>query len=257
MEYAKSFEGLIRKLLNYSPKASIIIICTLNKAGYTCEPYMTKIADYYSIPVISITTALSYGYSYGLTWEDYSLDLVHPTPCGHKIIADCVIQLIKTSLLQSSERNTDSKLDFNLAQQVKLPSTPIYGDEFTGAHYFDADQIPEENRGDFKPAITHPLFPMGLSCNETSSLPLTLDLLCEKLYILYEQSADPDISGKVSVEITNLSEPIIIDSFSIYAWGNPVMMRLIDGPRQTYSVKIKMLQLQKNTSFKLLGFLYI
>jgi hypothetical protein len=177
------------------------------------------------------------------------MDLVHPSPVGHQLIADCIICLLKTSLLQLSEYRDDLGM--------KLLESPLYGDEFTSARYFEADAIQEVHRGDFMPAQTHPLFPRGLTCIKSDGLPLTLDLICEKLYLLYEQSSDIETSGKLSVQVSNQQETTIVEGYSIYAWGNPVILKLIDGPRQPYSLQMKLLPGKKGTSFQILGFLYV
>ncbi len=57
---------------------------------------MERVASHYHLPVVDIGKTITDKIQKGeLTWEEYGLDYVHPTPLGHEIITSELLNLFQ------------------------------------------------------------------------------------------------------------------------------------------------------------------
>ncbi|SFS05053.1 SGNH/GDSL hydrolase family protein [Anaeromicropila populeti] len=258
-EYVTCFEGIIQTLLFSYPSSFIIIISAINAEGYTCEAYMKEIASHYHISHISISSAISLFSEYGLSWKDYSTDMVHPNQDGHIFLSDCIRYILMQGYrsIQASILNTlpCSQPDI-LQKQAAAQIPPCFGDSFASARYYDADKMPGFLYSSFHPALTHPLFPCGIesvACEESSSLMI----YCKKLYLIYEQSNQMHQQGQIHILVLPDNQEHYINSYSICSWGNPVIYKLIDGATKSYTINIHFTEYNQLKKFTILGFLVV
>ena len=90
----RAFEEIIRKTLLKNKKTAVIAL--YSAALYpNRQEIMEETASYYKIPAVSVADAVQWGTgTYLFESKDFFADIVHPTKEGHKIMADCLMNLI-------------------------------------------------------------------------------------------------------------------------------------------------------------------
>ncbi len=251
LEGVLSFESLLYHLMKRYPDARLVIINAVNKEDYTCEPFMKELAVLSQIPTISIKDALKEMESVGLSWADYSNDLVHPDENGHKLIAACLLTLLIKGF------------------QKPVPGPVTYGNTFMNTRFYDASNPPDKlQTTGFTPGTSHERFLTGWSYSgkQDTTPSMQTDTTKNKkqppsisfsfdgsyLYLIYLQHSIQELYGVVSVEIDGVAR-LKLNGYSIFSWGNP-SVQLINGLSMTsHEVRISILPSDIKKSFSLLG----
>ncbi len=99
-ECVKTMEGIIRQAWQRDPTTDIVILHTLNtgaldvyrkgEAPGTVQAFET-VAEHYGVPTINVGWVAAQKLIAGeMTWEQFSIDTVHPTDLGYRIYGDRV-----------------------------------------------------------------------------------------------------------------------------------------------------------------------
>lgn len=90
------FESMIRTILEHENEPAVVLIFNRTQDGYTCQSTMGLTGMYYSLPMISVTDAITTEMEEGrLTWKEFSDDTVHPNAHGHRLTADFIAYLFE------------------------------------------------------------------------------------------------------------------------------------------------------------------
>lgn len=93
------FESLVRTILEQPNAPAVVLIFNRTENGYSCQSTMGLTGLYYSLPMISVTDAISPELEQGtMTWKDFSGDTVHPNEYGHRLTADFIRYLFHEAL---------------------------------------------------------------------------------------------------------------------------------------------------------------
>lgn len=96
MHQKQCFESLLRTVLTQENEPAVVLIFNRTKDGYTCQNTMGLTGRYYDLPMISVSNAITGEMEAGrMTWRDYSDDMVHPNPHGHRLTADFIANLFR------------------------------------------------------------------------------------------------------------------------------------------------------------------
>jgi len=220
---ATNFESLIRKINVFSPKTQIIIITLMTKEGHSAEEYMLEIANHHSIPLISIPIFLKKAIKKNMiTWDEYSYDNGHPNEKGHDLIADRILDYIKITL------------DSTILLQPKI-EYPCFS--------FDLYNL----------KLLHSFNNFVFNKNEQN---LSFKICCKKIFIMFEVNNDLSY-GKINIEIDK-SNKMILDSYSIFGWKNPIAKQIFnDNIIQNHNVNINLSNDNKNKTFTILSIGYV
>jgi len=136
-----SMEGIVRKIRLSNPYADIVFLYTLTKrmheslkSGTPIQSKLThgEIAEHYQISSIDVGVIFSDYIDHGVgDWTTYCPDSVHPNDYGYRLYADKIIEFLKEHLICDKE-----KIEFSLP-------APLSTNDYTGAHLFDAWNIPQ------------------------------------------------------------------------------------------------------------------
>ena len=105
-EYSmRTMEGIIRQIWRADPTTDVVLLYTLNtgflKAYEQGElPRTTAgfeaVADHYGVPSIDVGYVAAQKLTAGeLTWEEFSIDSVHPTDRGYRLYGDHIIECLE------------------------------------------------------------------------------------------------------------------------------------------------------------------
>jgi hypothetical protein len=237
-----AFESLINKLLHFESKPAVIPIIVCNVEFYTCSSYMELTAKHYALPAVNIYHVIKTGLEKGIfEWSEYSCDYGHPSVNGHRLIADCIMELME----QFRERESTP---------YRIPRKACFGRDFTDLIYFGRKSLPVEENGSFEPSVTIMEFPDGWRYQKNkSNTPMRFSVTCKSLFILYEINNSMDYG---EIEVLKEGKVICrIDGYSIYGWGNPdIRLVFQEAESKLLQFEIRMRPGDENKKFFLLGF---
>ncbi len=123
--YQKSYESLIRTILNQPNEPAVILLFTILENGHTCQPWMETLGSYYELPMISVGDALTPAFEAGkMTWDDYSDDGSHPHKEGHEFVSGLIENYFEMEEFYSSQQTS-----------YTMPSEPIVGNDYEKCNF--------------------------------------------------------------------------------------------------------------------------
>ncbi len=205
--YEKSFEGLVRKCLSQPNDPAVIILINRSKGGYSSQMQMVKVGVHYDIPIISMDNALTKAFNSGLyTTDDYYTDEYHPHAAGAKLISDCIAYYYRQALKT-----------VNKTGEYTIPSTCIYGDDFSGGAIADLSSLTNFNKGSFNQGNGYGTLPYSLSNSKNGSTPITFSTEGRGIILVYKANS----SGMGAVNVTVNGTTTKISGNKQYTWGGP------------------------------------
>lgn len=96
MQEKQCFESLVRTVLEAPGEPAVILIFNRTENGYTCQSTMGLTGMFYSLPMVSVTDAITPELEEGrMLWSEYSDDTVHPNAYGHALTANFIANLFR------------------------------------------------------------------------------------------------------------------------------------------------------------------
>ena len=129
-----SYESLVRKVLEKDNDPAVVLLFTVLKNEYSCQPWMTMVGEYYGLPMISVGNAINPMFHAGLMeWEKYSDDESHPNAWGHALVSDFV-----RNYFEQVKETADAGEAGGIAA---LPSEAIYSIAYKDMRLLERDQL--------------------------------------------------------------------------------------------------------------------
>lgn len=239
--YIATFESLVYKLLIMESEPAVIPVILCNEQFYTCSNYMKIVAGHYNLPTVNVNNSIRYGLDTNImVWNDYANDCSHPTKDGHRLIADCIINLFENR---------------NLKEDIyHIPDTACYTRNFYTFEFVDHNKMSPLKDCEFIPSDTLETFPQGWNYVRNGLMnSFRFQIKCRALFIAYEQGKSMDYGV---IEIWDKDRLFsTLDGYSIYAWGNPAMKIVLNEAESSqHHFEIRMRKGDENKKFSLLGF---
>ncbi len=139
-EYAESYEGMVRQILNSEKNPALLLLFMTRKDGSSVQAEEIKIGSYYQLPMISYRNAVLSEMQTGrLQWEQICDDEVHPNENGHALAGGLLCETLKKALRK-----------FKPGHTLSIPEVPVplYSDLFEFTSLFDKENlVPKYNEG--------------------------------------------------------------------------------------------------------------
>lgn len=186
-----TMESLVRKIITSKSKPAILMIGLRSINNYNCSGQIRAICSHYGLAFINVGEKLTDMLEKKeISWEEYSLDYLHPTRWGHNLIAQCMKEYIET---------------FKPVEKVKQLMDPLFGDRF--------QQLA-------------PVMNSYHVWNENQKESVIKKLTCKALYMVNIESNNEHVSSvEVYVDDEFLQR---IDAYNSTGWDNPVVHLLLD-----------------------------
>ncbi len=212
--YQSSMDSLVRYCLSLENQPAVILIEPSTEGGGSPQASHLKVAKTYDIPMISYHDAIIPEIDAGnFQWRDTSNDNVHPNDAGHKIMAQCVI-----NLLEQVKNGLDSEnKEVTPFDPAAVPSPT--DDKFAGAVLGSSDTpdiVEVTDAGTFTETAQSGNFSGGWATK--SGGKITFKIKCKNLGMLYMKNINGTF-GKVSVKVDD-NDAVIIDGDFPGGWGS-------------------------------------
>ena len=259
------YESLVRKILPNHP--AVILLFLVFSYDWNLQERLSPVGYHYHLPMISIKDAVTEQFSWSrekgrvLSKNQFFYDIYHPSNVGHRIIADCLLNLFH----EIDQRNAD-----DIGIEAELPDTYAIGSDFEDVHLLDRkdntagavidcgdfcnidDRLQSVERN--KDTVQTPQFPHNWF-HKDGSRPFVMKIECRALLILFKDSADCDV-GKANVYIDDRMA-FVLDPREV-GWIH-CNARIIfnDKESRMHTVMIAMEPGCEGRQFTILGFGYV
>ncbi|MCD7730638.1 MAG: SGNH/GDSL hydrolase family protein [Oscillospiraceae bacterium] len=233
--YQESYDSLVKTVLEQENSPAVILLFNRTKEGHTAQDYMKQIGEYYDLPMISTADALTPALESGeILWEDYYNDSSHPSPEGHKLFTEFIVNYFD----ELEEAEADG--------EYSVPLVGKFGAPYENAVMIEADYdnsdsgIAVESLGGFdKSANGVSGFNKGWAYNKDSDgEPLKFTVTGNSLFLVCNRNNSSGM-GKIEVYIDG-TRAKVIDLNDPDGWGDPNAYQVIKWQSvKTMNVEIK------------------
>jgi lysophospholipase L1-like esterase len=135
----KTFEGILRQLLNDKNNPAVIVLAMMNAWGGNVEQKHLPLCRYYDIPMVSFRKLFEDKIKSGNLAPNLILaDNVHPNDKGHKIASKLIIDVLEKADTFSTDKN----------QSCSEIPVPLYTDKYENVDFYEAEEInPSKDKG--------------------------------------------------------------------------------------------------------------
>lgn len=210
----EKYESLIRRLV--SRGCVVIPVTVFNRAGYSCEEYMTHFSRLYGLPSVGIKAALYPLIQSGtLPMDIYTADEGHPKADIHEFIARCIVRAIDESIAAGDDCAEPPPPvtkagfeDFKLLELSEMgwERTPFGGDVFDSAY-----------------------------C--AAAADRSVKAVCSRIAVLYIKSSSPSYGG--GELFCGGARSGAFSGYSLFGWGNPFAELIFEGERKERLINIR------------------
>lgn len=215
-----SFESLLRKLLLAEHPPIVCIFTIRSKNDYSAESFMLPMAEHYGLPCVSLRQGINPCLAAEkLIWEDYADAESHPTPEGHRLLADCLMNLLENA--KQCEKTA----------VVPLPE-PWLDAPFANMQYLPAGELPQLDT-DFAVAAKEFSYYPTVWLGDTAHSRYEYRFTGKGLVLFFEANRIPEYgSAKILMDGKPVSHPLlnqsVLRTYSIYGWGNAMPVVVLE-----------------------------
>lgn len=268
------YESLVRKALALPWKPAVVLLFAVFSFDWNLQDRLGCVGERYDLPMVSIKDAVTP--QFGLLPKDgrvisknqFFYDQFHPSNLGHRIMSDCLINLIDVV----NEGRVTSTADEKRLETIK----PAIGKDFEFIQLLDRKELPmlkEKFRisglelGDFAEVDNElqcveldysdkpvPQFPYNWAKTSSHSTgePFRMKALCSKLLLVYKDSGCQDygtaqvfVDGEMVLEV----DPLAIG----WTHANALIV-LNEKDSAIHEIKVQMKKGMEDKKFSILGF---
>lgn len=280
------FESLVRKILKSSGKPAVILLFSVFSNDQNLQERLMKVGEAYGLPMVSLRDCVVEQFyrkpetGRVISKNQYFYDVYHPSNTGHKVMADCMLHMLRTAdgawgspAPDGAGKGSPWAPDGpGSCQSADFPDNipPVYGTEFEKIQLMDRRCGQETARiccGDFSGTDTDlqeverdrdlfrtPEFPDNWM-HTGGGRPFVMDIVCSALLIVEKDSASP-LWGRAEVSVDG-EKVRVIDPREV-GWVHCNALILFRGrERKEHHVEIRMAAGDEEKRFTILGFGYV
>lgn len=206
--FQKSYESLVKKCLSQENAPAVVLITLCTESGGSCQPWMSKIAENYDLPLISGKDAIQNAIKAGtMSWKDYgSGDNIHPGDGGHKLIADCIGYYYRQALRSE-----------NTSEEFTITDKQVFGTEYSTARLLTVAEMQNLSKGSWNSGTNNSQYSAnGFTFGKNGNAPLTFTVDGKGIMLLF-QSNDNDSMGAVNITVNGKTNTV--DGKLPWTWG--------------------------------------
>ena len=110
-DFAESYEGVLRQLLQSPRNIAVIELFFMHKDGENAQMWQEILGRHYGLPMVSFRDAWFPELTSGRTqWDDLYADVVHPKDAGHLLASKLLVKLLDTSVALKADSTQVTEL---------------------------------------------------------------------------------------------------------------------------------------------------
>lgn len=230
--WAESYEGVIRQLLNAPGQIAVIQLAMVASAGNNSQEWQQKVAEHYRIPFVSYRDALYFPYvkEGTIKWSDISPDTVHPNDAGHAYAAALLNWTIEKHYRQF-KNNASQKIVTSAMPQ------PLFGTRFDKGNFLSIKDLKITANNGFFP-LKDNCWGEGLACTNANGR-LIMEIEGSTIALLYRCGNKPYNWGKIAVKIDGQTVADSLDCYRDQWWWYTPSLFLCRGKPGKHIVEVE------------------
>ena len=263
----RCFECLARKALGLSEDCAVVIIFAVFANDFNLQERLGPVGERYELPMVSVKDAVTPQFYLKpdtgrvLTKSQFFYDVFHPSNMGHKIMADCLMNLFKA--VDAAE--ADAPVDWRTKECV-------FGTDFTNVRLLDkhtnADKILWLDEGDFTQTdeeiqkvemdanfFATPEFPYNWR-HDKGGRPFAMKLKCKALLLVSKDTHEVNQVAKASVKVDG--KEVLVANPAEVGWThcNPQIL-FTEEESKEHLIEIAPIPGDEEKYFTILGFGFV
>jgi len=251
----ETYEGLVRRAMQSESDPAVILLFSVFQSKWNLQDRLKPIGTYYDLPMVSVKNAVVPRLNDGsLKESNYFNDAYHPTAYGHRIMRDCLMNLVAAIDAEEAESANE------------MPEAPKLGDAFDKVTMVDAASVPEgvtvqaggfrtTDKGVFSVRYEDGgnTFPNNWKhAAEDGNDPFTMKVTCRSLLLVYKKSSSQAF-GKVEILVDG--EVVkTVDGHDAGGWNNPYTLVLLNEDEAAeHTLTVRMADGAKDKEFTILA----
>lgn len=268
------YESLVRKALRLSWHPAVILLFAVFSDDYTLQDRLMPIGDHYGLPMVSLKNAVSQqfvllpGAGRVMSKNQYFYDLFHPSNIGHRVMSDCLMNLLErseaslpgyaedkwASFAEDGLRKPPCRSGrFEAVELLDKESCVIGQASWTEGAFNSTDQEVQRVEMDSELAPV-PEFPYNWHYDGSRDAPesFVLKVRCKRILGVFKDSDSPEFGCAVC--FVDGSQVLEYDPLEI-GWTHCNAVIIADGDRtEDHTVEIRMAPGFEHRKFTILGF---
>ena len=258
-----AYEGLIRRGLE-SGAAVVLVFSIFNhgNGNRVCESDYKPYGKHYDLPMISMGDAIQYRFKEDGFLKWYYGDTLHPSNDGHRMMADCIMELMDRIDKEEAEtineipaaKNTDAYTNMKFLSRESVVDSVITN--IDAGSFSKKDSNTCNFQYTYKGKKNASWFPenwMHGTSSGTDSFKATVT--CKTLMVLYKLTSNTN-AGKAEIWVDG-TKIKTINSYDTSGWNNATNAIVFsETSAKSHNIEVKMASGDENKTFTLLGFGY-
>ncbi len=264
-----AYEGLIRKALSQGT-AVFLIFAAFQGDGVTpntvCQSKYIPFGEYYDLPMISMGNAMKKYFTQDGFQEWYFGDSLHPNNSGHRLMADCIMNVLETMDKEDAEAdNIPDVLSFKAKktdsyQDITMIDASTDVSKYDAIKSIDAGGFTQKDPAtcsfqyEYKGQKAASWFPdnfMHGADSSSDSLKITAE--CRTLMIVYKAS-NSSAYGSADLYIDGVKKKTL-SCYESTGWNNAkVDVVFTDSTAKEHTIELKMADGNEKKCFTMIGF---
>lgn len=239
------YESLVKKSLGKENDPAVVLLFTVLKNRYSCQPWMKTIGDHYKLPMISVGNVINPMFDAGyMEWEKYSDDESHPNVWGHELVKDFIVnyfEQVKAIAEETAEAPTIPA----------LPDSALYSDDYADMEFVGNTDLNVESVEGFTAKENVATSFDGWTYRGKNGGSVTFTAEFKTLFLVFYCN---NLSYLTDAEVIIDGESVIsLPSNKPGGWGNPEADLAWSGEGGQHTVEIKIAPSESSSMYSFAG----
>lgn len=254
----RAYESMIRTILEADKDTAVILLFSVSRSEWNMQEIYIPMGKHYGLPMASIRNAVRKPLADGtMTKEEFFADDYHPTTYGHKIMADCLGELMREA--ESAESS---------GEVAAVPEKSIKSPDFMNMHLLTSkgEEGVAVSKGGFSATDDQvhgfgrrggaSAFPDNwMHTAESGKKAFRVELECRNMILNYKTSSSEEF-GKVCVYVDG-EKVAELDGYVQGAWNNSIQELVLDEKESgSHVLEISMAEGDEGKKFTVLAIGY-
>lgn len=250
----RAYESMIRRILSKPGETAVVLLFSVTRSEWNLQEGYIPMGEHYGLPMVSIREAVKKPLAdSNLTKERFFADEYHPTTYGHKVMADCLMELIRQtkeagggvikSVPEDSVKSPDF-VDMRLLTAETASDLSVTPGGFSGRD----TQVQGFGRKGGESSFPDNWMHTAQSGDEAFKIELT----CRNILLNYKTSNSRDF-GRAYVYVDG-RQAAALDGYAEGGWNNSVQALVLDEKEDgSHVLELRMAEGDEKKCFTLLA----